>query len=215
MAPSEVASEVGGGAAFRDAEGFPVVGGRCSLRECNVHDFLPVVCGFCQAPFCDLHAAPDQHSCQRAPPAVAGRRATVCPACEETLRWDTADSTEESTLEAHLAACPGRRRPRELCPNPRCGVELGLLNAFTCATCQQRVCIGGHRFEDDAHPCRRPRPAPPAAGEPAGAGAGAGGAPPLRGLAGPSGLAEARAQLGGTTVARGECLYSSWGRLGI
>ncbi|CAE8639123.1 unnamed protein product, partial [Polarella glacialis] len=133
---------------FRDSEGYSIVGGRCSL--CNEPDFLPSKCCFCQALFCQLHADPQEHDCQKVPDKL-GMQATVCSSCQETVRWESPASTEDEALERHRQQCKGSPAAKDLCPAPRCHTELGLLNVVTCGVCLQRVCTT-HRFED-SHPC--------------------------------------------------------------
>ena len=39
------------------------LGSHCSLKSCNVQDFLPVTCSFCKHVFCKEHQTPASHSC--------------------------------------------------------------------------------------------------------------------------------------------------------
>mmetsp|Transcript_21625 Transcript_21625/g.61249 ORF Transcript_21625/g.61249 Transcript_21625/m.61249 type:complete len:293 (-) Transcript_21625:99-977(-) len=208
---------------FRDSEGFPIVGARCSLDICREHDFLPVRCRLCQANFCKAHAEPAEHNCEKAA-AAGGMQAVFCTLCEETVRWDAACSTESLSLEAHRSCCRGRPLAKDRCPAPHCQVVLGLLNSMQCPTCRQKVCLE-HRFED-AHPCRAtlsraggeassrkeqavpagaaptltldstPRPVAGPAVEAPGCGA----------LASPQELRDLRRALGGSTASRDACL---------
>merc|ERR1719414_1051379 len=129
---------------FRDSEGFPIVGARCSLDICREHDFLPVRCRLCQANFCKAHAEPAEHSCEKAASA-GGMQAVLCALCEETVRWDAACTTESLSLEAHRSRCRGKPLAKVRCPAPRCQAVLGLLNAVRCPACGRRTCLE-HRF---------------------------------------------------------------------
>lgn len=142
----------GVGADFRDAEGFPIVGGRCSLATCNAQDFLPFVCRLCGAYFCQDHREPSAHDCTKASDAI-GVLAVSCPHCHETVRWNTAESTQAQALEEHALECMGIPKAKSMCPAAGCHVELGLITSIICQLCQQRVCMV-HRFED-SHPCRQ------------------------------------------------------------
>jgi len=44
---------------------FPELGQHCAWKECNMLDFLPVVCHLCQKTFCKLHSSPDSHACPK------------------------------------------------------------------------------------------------------------------------------------------------------
>ena len=43
---------------------FSHVGKHCSLKFCNLRDFLPYTCNYCSAVFCHEHFRPDSHKCK-------------------------------------------------------------------------------------------------------------------------------------------------------
>ncbi|KAJ8671263.1 hypothetical protein QAD02_002522 [Eretmocerus hayati] len=45
---------------------FPKLGKRCSLEDCQLLDYLPVICRNCSNVFCKNHSGPDRHSCIKA-----------------------------------------------------------------------------------------------------------------------------------------------------
>ncbi|CAE8599398.1 unnamed protein product, partial [Polarella glacialis] len=77
-----------------DAEGYEIVGARCFLETCQVHDFLPFTCALCRHQFCQKHAEASSHDCQQVT-CSKGILAAPCPVCGVTVKWDDADSTEE------------------------------------------------------------------------------------------------------------------------
>lgn len=138
---------------FCDEQGFPIVGGRCSLDTCNEHDYLPFTCRYCGQSFCQKHAEPRAHMCEEIPD-TRGVLAAVCPVCEATVRWISAESSSEQAMEEHKSSCRGKTTTtKEFCPVEGCKQVLKLSNAFTCPKCHVRVCMT-HRYED-AHPCGR------------------------------------------------------------
>eukprot|EP00746_Dinoflagellata_sp_MGD_P140521 gnl/MRDRNA2_/MRDRNA2_73754_c0_seq2.p1 gnl/MRDRNA2_/MRDRNA2_73754_c0~~gnl/MRDRNA2_/MRDRNA2_73754_c0_seq2.p1 ORF type:complete len:281 (-),score=42.47 gnl/MRDRNA2_/MRDRNA2_73754_c0_seq2:24-866(-) len=136
---------------FNDSEGFPVIGGHCSFKTCGARDFLPSTCRFCKAWFCRVHAEPTDHDCEEVDNNVVGMQALICPACQETVRWDSANMTEAEALEGHKSCCIGQPKQQEKCPAVGCQEVLGFLNAYICPRCRQKVCLK-HRYED-SHPC--------------------------------------------------------------
>ena len=45
----------------------PNVGSQCGNGNCNMLDFLPVVCKYCTKTFCTYHYQPNDHNCSSAP----------------------------------------------------------------------------------------------------------------------------------------------------
>mmetsp|Transcript_6921 Transcript_6921/g.12240 ORF Transcript_6921/g.12240 Transcript_6921/m.12240 type:complete len:323 (-) Transcript_6921:34-1002(-) len=138
---------------FRDGDGFDIVGGRCSLDTCREHDFLPFKCEFCSRQYCQKHAEPACHECEKVPKS-RGVLAAICPLCRSTVKWDDKDSTEEAAMQAHQKTCQAKAsEQKDICPAENCKTKLTAMNSLTCEKCKVRVCLT-HRFED-AHACLR------------------------------------------------------------
>lgn len=140
---------------FQDDEGFPVVGGSCHVDTCNARDFLPFNCAHCKKDFCVAHSTTSAHQCEMAPKHTAGNLATICPECEQTIKYVDGEGAEVAALLAHKAVCTGKKvKVSNKCPVKGCKTKLTSTFSVTCATCGIRTCLT-HRFED-AHPCLKP-----------------------------------------------------------
>lgn len=132
---------------FRDEQGYPIVGGRCTLDTCNEHDFLPFNCRYCNGLYCSTHAEPRSHNCDQIPDRK-GVLAVICRDCEVTLRYVSAESTEAEALDLHKAECKGKgQSKKEMCPVVGCKEVLKLSNTMSCPKCHLKVCMK-HRFQD-------------------------------------------------------------------
>uniref|UniRef100_A0A914Z5I6 AN1-type domain-containing protein n=1 Tax=Panagrolaimus superbus TaxID=310955 RepID=A0A914Z5I6_9BILA len=131
---------------------FPNFGKHCSKEDCNMLDFLPVICDACREPYCVNHFQYLNHSCTKA--KNKDRQVPVCPICCKPVPIPQGRSPDE-VINAHLdgnCATPSKRS----IPCDLKGCKKREFVEVSCRECKHNFCLS-HRFHEQ-HFCKGNRP---------------------------------------------------------
>ena len=133
---------------------FSRVGGRCSVKSCNLQDFLPFKCEGCNKTFCLNHRATNQHDCPR--PDFGDNKVFKCPICLKVIRI-VPDEDINMTWARHASKdCDPRRREKQRKAKKKnrcrmCKAKLNAVNKMHCERCGLDFCVK-HRLPSN-HRC--------------------------------------------------------------
>eukprot|EP00188_Purpureofilum_apyrenoidigerum_P002072 Plantae.Rhodophyta-Purpureofilum_apyrenoidigerum.ctg22341.p1 GENE.Plantae.Rhodophyta-Purpureofilum_apyrenoidigerum.ctg22341~~Plantae.Rhodophyta-Purpureofilum_apyrenoidigerum.ctg22341.p1 ORF type:complete len:341 (+),score=40.94 Plantae.Rhodophyta-Purpureofilum_apyrenoidigerum.ctg22341:58-1023(+) len=133
---------------------FDHVGGRCSVRDCGVHDFLPVRCDACKGVFCTEHFGYTEHECKAGllKRSTQANATTTCSECGELVVLRK-NEDPDAEFARHIAQVCGRKTRNRMCEHEKCKVREVI--PIECKTCQKTFCLP-HRNELD-HECTNAR----------------------------------------------------------
>ena len=80
-------------------------GTHCQVSSCNLDDFLPFHCTYCNKWYCSAHRTPTCHSCPSYDASVQDVRATLCPLCGDPIPivdYGGRQADLNVAMEAHL-----------------------------------------------------------------------------------------------------------------
>ncbi|KAI8057051.1 hypothetical protein BDF22DRAFT_669173 [Syncephalis plumigaleata] len=135
------------------------LGKRCSLPECQQHDFLPFFCQQCKAWYCLEHRTSEYH---RDCTGKLDRVVPTCPACSLPVPIspnEEADNAVNRHLEEtckemkHRNTSKSKSAKKQRCEAAGCQLVLGTIRpSSTCTRCTRVLCLS-HRFPEQ-HQCR-------------------------------------------------------------
>lgn len=131
------------------------MGGRCSLNDCRLHDFLPFKCDACRRIFCLEHRSASAHTCRSA--AALDCKVFTCPLCLSSIKISGAGENVDFAGHERSGDCARAKATRaaELkiptCGAPRCKKKLLTGAKVVCSLCRGEYCIE-HRMPE-SHKC--------------------------------------------------------------
>ncbi|ORZ32540.1 hypothetical protein BCR44DRAFT_52825 [Catenaria anguillulae PL171] len=135
----------------------PHIGKHCSVKTCNLNDFLPYTCPGCKAVYCHDHWRHADHECSNPP---SDRTVPSCPLCNQVVPIRQGDDPN-LRVDQHIAAgCPvtasnaSRAPPSKKCCYRACAAKT--MVPVQCKACHLTFCLK-HRLERD-HECNPPPP---------------------------------------------------------
>lgn len=137
---------------------FEDLGGRCSVRTCRQHDFLPLTCHECKRQFCSEHYK--SHDACPHGSAHLHHAPLVCGECNEVIQVLRADASASEKAKAKAShVCTTKRARTSTCAFKGCRTRP--LVPVQCNRCKLNFCLQ-HRVEG-SHQCTGPRVAENAA----------------------------------------------------
>jgi len=131
----------------------PHIGKHCSIKSCNLLDFLPFNCDICKKVFCKDHYEYEKHDCKEA--FTRDVQVPVCPLCNKPIpvrKNQIADVVVGAHIDQDCQSLPAKNKRKTF--KHRCsmrGCKQNEMIEVKCPKCHLNFCLR-HRHEKD-HQC--------------------------------------------------------------
>ncbi|KAJ8908841.1 hypothetical protein NDN08_005545 [Rhodosorus marinus] len=132
---------------------FDDIGGHCTVKDCRVHDYLPVSCNACRKVFCGEHFSYAAHGCVKGENRRKGLANSTleCTLCLKVVVVRKGEDPD-AELARHIARGCGSQKKNQICNVTGCKTRE--IVPIQCKRCLKQYCFS-HRIELD-HECSGP-----------------------------------------------------------
>ncbi|KAI9257605.1 hypothetical protein BY458DRAFT_518700 [Sporodiniella umbellata] len=130
---------------------FPDLGKKCSASVCNIHDFLPYTCVYCNHIFCQEHFKLQDHQCPSLNDPKMDVRVPVCPLCSKPVTVPRGQDPNIN-MNQHIQNNCVDPQPKSDNTCPKKGCITKMLVPMQCPDCGRSFCVK-HRLPID-HTCK-------------------------------------------------------------